>query len=162
MVLQMKIEGKTFLFTSSTGGHLEELLMLEKLKNYSIGKTILITEKSSSDIQYWQDKCYFMPKMNRKEWKSLIKYAGVFIKTIQIMFKENPDVIVSTGAMITFPCCIIGKILGKKIIYIETMANVHTKSMTGKMVYKFADIFIVQWESMLQLYPNAVYGGKIF
>ena len=58
--------------------------------------------------------------------------------------------------------CCIGKIFKSKIIYIETFANSKTKSKSGSIIYKFADLFIVQWESMLELYPNAVYGGWIF
>ena len=34
--------------------------------------------------------------------------------------------------------------------------------MSGKLVYPIADMFVVQWESMLKLYPKAVYGGWIF
>ena len=48
------------------------------------------------------------------------------------------------------------------MIYIETFANIKTKSMSGKLVYPIADMFVVQWESMLKLYPKAVYGGWIF
>jgi hypothetical protein len=58
--------------------------------------------------------------------------------------------------------CCIGKIFGSKIVYIESFANIHTKSVTGKVVYLFADLFIVQWESMLKLYPKAKLGGWIF
>ena len=58
--------------------------------------------------------------------------------------------------------CLIGQLFGSKVIYIETFANSKTKSKTGRIVYKFADLFIVQWESMLKLYPNAKYGGWIF
>ena len=36
------------------------------------------------------------------------------------------------------------------------------KTMAGKMIYPIADLFIVQWESMLKVYPDAVYGGWIF
>ena len=46
--------------------------------------------------------------------------------------------------------------------YIETFANSMTRSKTGRIVYKFADLFIVQWKSMLDLYPKAKYGGWIF
>ena len=56
----------------------------------------------------------------------------------------------------------IGKLLGSKIIFIETFANSQSKTKTGSLVYKFADLFIVQWEEMLKLYPNAVYGGWIY
>ena len=58
--------------------------------------------------------------------------------------------------------CSIGKIFGSKIIYIETFANINTKTITGRLIYKFADLFIVQWEEMLELYPKAVYWGWIF
>ena len=29
-------------------------------------------------------------------------------------------------------------------------------------MYKFADLFIVQWETLKKVYPNAVYGGGIY
>ena len=49
-----------------------------------------------------------------------------------------------------------------KIIFIETFANKNTKTLSGKMVYPIADLFIVQWEEMKKLYPKAVYGGAIY
>lgn len=153
----MKIK---ILFVASAGGHLEETLALKSLENRY--NTVLITEKTENDITYWQDKCYYMHKVNRKEIKSLIIYIGIFFKSLVILLKEKPQIIISTGAMIAFPTCLLGKLMGKKIIYIETMANINSKSMTGKIVYKFADLFIVQWESMKKLYPKAVYGGKVF
>ena len=58
--------------------------------------------------------------------------------------------------------CLIGKIFGSKIIFIESFANSSSKSITGKIVYKFADLFIVQWENMLNIYPKSVYGGWIY
>ena len=76
--------------------------------------------------------------------------------------KYRPKYIITTGTHTAGPMCCIGKILGSKIIYIETLANIKTKTVTGRLIYKFADLFIVQWESMLELYPNAVYAGWIF
>ena len=58
--------------------------------------------------------------------------------------------------------CCIGKLLGSKIIYIESFANITTKTITGKFLYPIADKFIVQWDSMKKLYPDAVVGGWIF
>ena len=51
--------------------------------------------------------------------------------------------------------CILGKIFGSKIIYIETFANRNKKTATGRLLYPIADLFIVQWEEMLKLYPKA-------
>ena len=78
------------------------------------------------------------------------------------MRKEQPDVVITTGALLAFPFCLLAKLMGKKVVYIESFARVYDKSLTGKLVYPFADLFIVQWESMLKCYPKAVYTGGIF
>ena len=54
------------------------------------------------------------------------------------------------------------KLRGGKVIYIESFARVHDASLTGKLVYRFADLFIVQWETMIDVYPRAKYVGGIF
>ncbi len=56
---------------------------------------------------------------------------------------------------------ILAKVFNKKLIYIETIANVTTRTRTGNFIYKHADLFIVQWEELLTVYPEAVYGGSI-
>ena len=87
--------------------------------------------------------------------------ANCFI-SLFLYLKVRPKFIITTGAHTAGPMCCIGKILGSKIIYIESFANIYTKTVTGRLIYKFADLFIVQWESMLKLYPKAKYGGWIY
>ena len=50
----------------------------------------------------------------------------------------------------------------KKVIFIESFARVDGSSLTGKLMKKVADLYIVQWEELLQFVPNAIYGGGIF
>ena len=54
------------------------------------------------------------------------------------------------------------KIFKRKIIFIESFAKVNSPTLTGKLVYKFADRFYVQWEEMKEFYPNALYEGGIY
>jgi len=35
-------------------------------------------------------------------------------------------------------------------------------TITGKVMYKIASEFYVQWEELLEVYPNATYGGVLF
>ena len=79
-----------------------------------------------------------------------------------LFIKYHPKYIVTTGTHTAGPMCCIGKIFGSKIIYIETFASINKGSQTGKLIYKFADLFVVQWESMLKVYPRAKFGGWIF
>ena len=84
-----------------------------------------------------------------------------FISLFQFI-KFRPKYIITTGTHTAGPMCYIGKIFGSKIIYIETFANSQTKTVAGKLIYPIADLFIVQWESMLKLYPKAKYFGGVF
>lgn len=105
---------------------------------------------------------YCVPQINRREKDFKKKFIRLFKTARAILKKEKPDVIITTGALAAFPFCLIGKLMRKKIIYIETFARVNGKSLTGKLVYPFADLFLVQWEELLKLYPKAKYVGGIF
>ncbi|MGN1310753.1 MAG: PssD/Cps14F family polysaccharide biosynthesis glycosyltransferase [Clostridia bacterium] len=84
------------------------------------------------------------------------------IKSLILYIKIRPKYIISTGTHTAVSMCYIGKVFGSKIIFIETFANRNTKTLSGRMVYPIADLFIVQWEEMLKLYSKAVYGGAIY
>ena len=58
--------------------------------------------------------------------------------------------------------CYLGKLFGKKIVYIESYARMNNKSLSGKLIYPIASLFIVQWKEMLKLYPKAKYLGGIY
>lgn len=147
-------------FTASSGGHLEEISRLNQIaEKYD---HFLITEKSSFSQNNFGKRKYYVPQTNRKEILFIFKFIILFIRAFQILIKEKPDVIISTGALSTYPVCMVGKLFKKKIIYIESFARCDKPSLTGKLMYKHADIFIVQWKEMLEFYPNAIYGGGIF
>ncbi len=158
---------KKVLFISSTGGHLDELLQLKPMfKNYDYH---IITEKLKSNYSLrdkYPHRVNYLLYGSYTTLKNRIVYPFKLIyntfKSFFLYLKIRPEYIITTGAHTAGPMCLIGHIFGSKIIYIETFANSITKSKTGKIVYKFADLFIVQWESMKKLYPNAVYGGWIF
>ena len=155
---------KKVLFISSTGGHLNELLQLKPLfKKYEYN---IITEKDKANIDLkkeYGEKLYFLPYGTRaKLFTYIFKYIFLCLKTVYLYFKINPKVIVTTGTHTAGPMCILGKIFGSKIVYIETYANTNKKTATGRLIYPIADLFIVQWEEMLELYPKATYGGRIF
>ena len=155
---------KKVLFISSTGGHFNELLQLKPLfENYNYH---IITEKDEMTKGFkeiYKNKISFVLYGTRAH---LFKYIFQFIincfLSIFYYIKLRPKFIVTTGTHTAGPICVLGKIFRSKIIYIETFANRHTKTETGKIIYKFADLFIVQWEEMLKLYPKAKLGGSIY
>lgn len=154
------MSSKKICFIASSGGHLEELSRLKKIE--STFDCFLITEKSEFKVKNFCNKKYYIPQMNRRELLFLPKFLILFFTAFRLLRKERPDFIITTGALAAYPFCIIGKYMGIKVVYIESFARVHHPSLTGKLLYNFADLFIVQWEDMLELYPKSVLGGGIF
>lgn len=153
---------KKVMFISSGGGHLTELLKLESLfnkYNYHI-----VTEKTKSTIslkqQYKVSYLIYGTKDHRFTYPFKL-LLNCFI-SLFLFIKYRPKYIITTGAHTAGPMCCIGKIFRSKIIYIETFANINRKTATGKLIYHFADKFIVQHKSMLKVYPKAEYWGWIF
>ncbi len=159
-----EVKMKKVLFISSTGGHLSELLQLKPMfEKYDYH---LITEKTKSNLSLpdkFDGKVNFLIYGTKDfPFKYIFKFLGNCFKSLYLYFKIRPKYIVTTGTHTAVPMCYIGKLFGSKIIFIETFANSETKTLSGKMVYPISDLFIVQWENMLNLYPKAVLGGWIY
>ena len=156
---------KRVLFISSTGGHLSELLQLKSM--FDVYDYKLVTEKTKSNM-YLKDihkkKISYLTYGTKDRQKILYPFRLLFnsFKSLFIYLKFHPDYIITTGTHTAGPMCYIGKMFGSKVIYIETFANMYTKTVTGKLIYPISDLFIVQWESMKELYPKSVYGGWVY
>lgn len=154
---------KKILFISSTGGHLNELLQLKPMfKKYD---SYLVTEKTKTNRNLkneYENVSYLLYGTKHKPLRYIFVALFNVIKSLILYIKIRPSVIVTTGAHTAVPICLIAKIFKTKIIYIETFANIHSKTLTGKILYPISNLFIVQWESMLELYPKAEYWGWIF
>ena len=154
---------KRIMFISSGGGHLEELLQLSSLFdkcNYS-----LITEKTDT-TNYLKEKYQNVSYLVYGTKDHLLPYLFIFpfniIKSFFLFLKYQPEYIITTGTHTAVPMCYIGHLFKRKIIFIETLANSTCATKAGKMVYKIADKFIVQWENMLEIYKDSEYWGTIY
>lgn len=151
---------KKICFAASSGGHFEQILMLKPLmEKYD---SFLITEKTTYKAEVENVKLYYLHQVNRKEWKFPIEMIGNSFKSLFIFIKERPDVVITTGVLAIIPMCLLAKVFHKKLIYIESFAKVTSPTETGKLMYKFADQFYVQWPQMKDIYPNAIYLGGIY
>ena len=148
---------KKVLFISSTGGHLSEMLQLKDMFNrydYHI-----ITEKTKSNLslkdKYPNKVNYLIYGTKDHPLTYPFKLLANCFKSLYFYFRIHPDYIITTGAHTAGPMCLIGKIFGSKVIYIETFANINTKTITGRLLYPFSDMFIVQWHSMKKNYKDS-------
>jgi len=147
-------------FAASSGGHFEQLMMLKPLMEKH--DSILVTEKTDYSMGKTDVKTYYMKQINRKELLFIPKFIGNSFRALSIIIKERPKVMITTGVLAIVPLALLMKLFGGKLIYIESFAKVTSKTLSGKLLYKFADQFYVQWEEMLKLYPKAIFKGGIY
>ncbi len=153
---------KRLLLISSIGGHLTQLLQLEPLfKEYQYH---LVTEKSdiTAELKQKHPTSYLAYGARNYPLRYIFKFTYNIIKSLFIFLRERPDIVITTGVHTAVPMCYIAKLFRKKVIFIESFAKSSSPTLSGKMVYPIADLFVVQWESMKKIYPKAVYGGSIY
>ena len=145
---------------ASSGGHLEQILMLAPLIEKYSG--FIVTEKTNYNPGIKCMTTYYLKQVNRSKWDTLFLMLINSVISIKILVTEKPDLIITTGALSVIPLCMLAKLFRKKLIFIESYAKISSPTLTGKLLYHFSDEFYVQWKEMLKHYPNAIYKGGIY
>jgi len=142
----------------SAGGHLSQMQRLFPAFEGRDYFFVTHTAESSKHLK----PAYFIDYKHGYVRERLTWLKTIFI-ALRILRNERPDVVISTGGgEIAVPFCYVGKLLGAKVILIESLTRVTTKSAAGRLVYPIADLFLVQWESLLKLYgKKAQYWGNV-
>lgn len=146
---------------ASCGGHIMELLQLLPVVNDK--DYYIVTERNASiEGIMVKHRHYYLNQQQRRGMSFAFIFAWNILMSFLYFIKERPTTVITTGAGASYPTCKIAKIFGKKVIYVESFAKLTNKSVTGSLVYKFADEFFVQWPEMLNVYPKAKYMGTVY
>ena len=96
-------------------------------------------------------RIYLVCHPRRSAWRT----ARTLARSLAIAWRERPRLVISTGADVAVPICILARLLGARLIFIETAGEL-APTLAGRLVYPFADLFIVQWPEKLAAFPRAV------
>lgn len=156
---------KKILFVFGSGGHAEEALRLFRSinKNFSfefmLEKGDPLSEEKLKGFRIFK----VVPTRGKKESYLVTFFRTILcsIESVCVYFKSRPDIILSTGPGLAVPISFIGKIFGKKVVFVESWSRANTKSISGKLIYSIADDFYVQWPEMKKKYPKSIYKGRL-
>jgi UDP-N-acetylglucosamine:LPS N-acetylglucosamine transferase len=142
---------------ASAGGHLTQLLKLAQ--SWAGCEAVFVTtgEAVAGELAKL-GAVYVVGECNRS---MPLKTFCVFWRCAKIVLKEQPDVILSTGAAAGCMVCFLGKISGAKVIWIDSITNTERLSLSGRMVRHIADLFLVQWPQLAAKYKNVEYVGSV-
>jgi len=91
-----------------------------------------------------------------------LSWIAVVACSFHAAVAERPDVVISTGAGAVVFFCVFAKLLGAKLVFLESMAKVTHPTWTARVLYPFADLFMVQWPGLLKFFPKAKFLGRLF
>ncbi|KAG7219569.1 hypothetical protein INR49_018996 [Caranx melampygus] len=171
------------LVVAGSGGHTSEILrLMDSLsssyspRHYVIADTdqmsedkICSFEKSRPHAESQFSICR-IPRSREvhQSWtSSVLSTLRALRVSLPLVFRLRPDMVLCNGPGTCVPLCAAALLLGilgmKKvlIVYVESICRVETLSLTGAVLYPISDYFLVQWASLMDRYPGAVYLGRV-
>ena len=145
---------------ASAGGHMTELLTLLAHGNrWVVQPSVYITTTEQLVTRLREmGQVEVLGECNRTNVLDVIR---VVFRALTLAAKHRPDVLITTGSL---PLAILGfwvKVFGGKLIWIDSIANSRTFSMSGSYAYRYADLFITQWPELAKTYQRAQYFGQL-
>jgi len=93
--------------------------------------------------------------------RNLVNLLRNFALAWRVLRAERPDVVVSTGAGVALPFFALGRLLGVRTVYLEVYDRIDSKTMTARLCRPFTDLFCVQWDEQLAVWPDATVVGAL-
>jgi hypothetical protein len=143
------VEPRRACWAYSPGGHLAELQ--RATDGIVFADCFHITFAGGRATAVGDFRLYHVAHPRRSPWRTL----RTAWQTLRILLQERPALVLSTGADVAVPAIVIGKLLRATVIYVESGATL-APSLTGRLAYPFADLFIVPWPEKLAAFPRAM------
>ncbi|XP_045583107.1 UDP-N-acetylglucosamine transferase subunit ALG14 [Procambarus clarkii] len=86
---------------------------------------------------------------------------------ILVVARHRPSLILTNGPGTCVPVCLsalLFRILGicqTRVVFIESLCRVQSLSLSGRILYRITDDFIVQWPQLKTKYPRSKYMGRL-
>jgi UDP-N-acetylglucosamine--N-acetylmuramyl-(pentapeptide) pyrophosphoryl-undecaprenol N-acetylglucosamine transferase len=153
--------GLRICLAASGGGHVRQLLDLEPA---FLGHDVFFVTEDTALGRSLPSKyrLHYVPHFALGQarlgapFRMLRAAAANFLASARIILKERPDVLISTGAGAVYFTVLWARLLGAKIILIESFARFTSLSAFAKIAHPLAHYGIVQSAALKDLWPKAM------
>jgi len=127
---------------SSGGGHWVELQRMRKAFEGSEVTWVTVREGYRVDLKDQSDRFIVIPDATR--WNK-VGLVILFFKVMLVIMRVRPHAIVTTGAAPGLLALMVGRTLGCKTCWIDSIANMEEMSLSGKKARRWANLWLTQW-----------------
>jgi beta-1,4-N-acetylglucosaminyltransferase len=146
------------LLVCSSGGHLLQLCALRD--SWAGFSRVWVTfDKSDARSLLSDERVFYAYGPTNRSVKNLIRNIGVALRVLRTV---RPKVIVTTGAGVAVPFAWVGRLLGTRVVYVESLTRIEGPSLSYRMIAPVAERTYVQWPELAQALPRSRYVGNVF
>jgi hypothetical protein len=142
---------------SSGGGHWVQLLRLRPAFEGCDVTYVTVREGYRADVGPDAD---FRVVRDGNRWNKVNLLRSAF-GVIWVMVCVRPDVVVTTGAAPGYFGVRFGKWLGSRVIWLDSVANAETLSLSGEKAGSFVDLWLTQWPHLSNPDGPKCYGNVL-
>lgn len=94
-----------------------------------------------------QEKPGFFHVLNASRWeKARLIYQAV--QVLLVVLRVRPDVVISTGAAPGYLAIRLGRLMGARAVWVDSIANAEELSLSGRKAGAHSDLWLTQWEHL--------------
>ena len=154
MIFGTKLSGPV-LAVASPGGH---WLQLRRVESAWEGAEVVYLTPRSSDLKATGQPGHLIPDASRSNPLGVLR---LIFEVLRVLLRTRPSLIVSTGAAPGLIAVALGKLLGIKTVWIDSIANIKKLSMSGRLAGHFADVWLTQWPHLAKPEGPEYAGGVL-
>ena len=140
---------------SSSGGHWVQLLRLRPA--FDGHDVTYATTRSGYRGDIERGRFCVIPDCNRDEPLHVLWCA---MRIVLLLVRVRPDVVISTGAAPGYLAVRLGRWLGSRTIWVDSVANADELSMAGRLAGPYSDLWLTQWPH-LEADPGPKFAGSV-
>ena len=144
------------LLVASGGGHWIQLLRVAPA--FDGMERVYITTSGSRRLPPAEGRCYRVNDANRWERWNVARLVPMVLR---ILLRERPELILTTGAAVGCIAVVLGRMLGTRTIWLDSMANVEELSLSGRLARPFASLFLTQHPELANRL-GLEFAGRVF
>lgn len=141
----------------SPGGHLQQMLALRPAWEKAERHWVTLEGPDVSHLLRGERVMLGRGPTNRSLPNLLLNLGLAW----RLLRRERPDAVLSTGAALAVPFFLVGKLLRIRLVYVESVTRTSSLSLTGRLVYRLADRFFVQWPGLAERLSRAEFAGSV-
>jgi UDP-N-acetylglucosamine:LPS N-acetylglucosamine transferase len=147
---------------ASAGGHATELLILLDAARgiWPVEPSVYITTMriAAEGFAKHGKPVHVIGECDRRK---PLQAIAVLFRTLCLAILERPDAVVTTGSMPLAMFCVWAKLLGAKIVWIDSVAQIDEMSASGRLMRRIADLCLAQWPDVAARYADVEYAGEV-